>query len=122
MPKLLVKKRDGSVHIREKSKESADNLEDVHPNKVRSWLALAEASISARGKTMEDVIQSVLDEMSGKKFKANKPKIQVTPREYSELMRQCMNKSVSRRVLDNLVEVVEPQEGAEVEEVVITND
>lgn len=35
--KLLVKKKNGKVHIREKSAESAKNLEAVHKNKVKTW-------------------------------------------------------------------------------------
>jgi len=81
-------------------------LEEVHPNKVKSWLALSEASVKARGKSMEDVIQSVCDKMKGKVFKEKKMKVQVTEKEYRELFIQALNKGDSEKELNMLVEVV----------------
>lgn len=121
MPKLLVKKRDGSVHVREKSIECIETIDKVHPNKIKTWLEFGSAAHDTFGGSMEDVITAVIERMSGQQYKPDKPKIQVTPKEYNELMRQCLNKSVPRKILDSLVEVVEPK-GVEVEEIVIAND
>jgi hypothetical protein len=106
LAKLYVKKKNGKAYIREKSKESAATLEEVHPNKVKSWLALSVASGKARGKSMEDVIQSVSDEMKSKVFKEDKPKVQVTEKEYQELLIQAFKKGDSEKELNMLVEVV----------------
>lgn len=106
MAKLYVKKKNGKAYIREKSKESAATLEEVHPNKVKSWLAFSVASGKARGKSMEDVIQSVSDEMKGKAFKKDKPRVQVTEEEYQDLLIQAINKRHSEKELNMLVEVV----------------
>lgn len=110
MSKLLVKKKNGSVHIREKSEESKENLDVVAPNKIKSWLALSEASRKNRGRTIEDIVAAVIREMKGKTFKPAKKKTQVTSQEYEELVRQCYNKGVSFKVLDRLVEVIEEPE------------
>lgn len=123
MAKLYVKKENGKAYIREKSKESAATLEDVHPNKVKSWLALSVASGKARGKSMEDVIESVRDNMKGKVFIKDKPKVQVTEKEYIDLLIQAKNKGDSKKELDMLVEEVVAEKKREltvvIEEVVI---
>lgn len=108
--KLLVKKKNGKVHLREKSKESAENLDVVHENKIRSWLALAEASHNAAGGTMEDVIANVIDEMRGVAFKADKQRVPVTEEDYQALLIQAANKGVSKAKVDSLVVVVAKKE------------
>ncbi len=101
--KLLVKKKDGKVHIRTKSEESAENIEEVHPNKINTWAAFGEAASSAFGGTMEDVIQSVIDEMRGVAFKADKQPLPVTQEDYEGLMFQAAKKGISKAMLDALV-------------------
>lgn len=103
--KLLVKTKRG-VHVREKSNESGEHIEEVHPNKIRSWIALAEASHDAAGGTMEDIIQAVVDEMRGITFKADKQKLPVTQEEYNGLLIQAANKGVSKNRVDSLVVIV----------------
>ncbi len=115
MSKLLIKKKDGSVHIRTKSEESAENLSIVHENKVKSWLALSEASHSARGGTMEDIIQRVIDECKGAVFKEEKPKVEVTEEEYKALLIQAMKKGVSSARLNSMVKLVAKKEQTEEE-------
>lgn len=110
MAKLLIKKKDGSVHIREKSKESGDNLEEVHPNKVKSWLALSEASHVTRGGTMEEIIQAVIDETRGAVFKEEKERVPVTQEEYDNLLLQCAKKGITKRKLDLMVVIVAKKE------------
>lgn len=105
MTKLLVKTKRG-VHIREKSLESAENLDIVAPNKIKSWLALAEASHDATGGTMEDVIENVINEMRGVTFKADKQKLPVTQEEYEELLIQALKKGVPKSKVDALVVIV----------------
>lgn len=118
MPKLLIKKKDGSVHIREKSNESAETIEKVHLNKVKTWLALSESSRKKRGATLEEIIAAVIQEMQGKTFKPDKIKTHVTLSEYEDLVRQCHNKRVPTQILDNLVEVVEKDENKKIEALV----
>ena len=108
--KLLVKKKDGSVHIREKSQESGDNLDVVAPNKLETWAAFAKASHAATGGTMEDVIQSVIDEMQGVTFKADKQPLPVTEEDYQALLIQAANKDVSKTKLDALVVIVKKKD------------
>ncbi len=114
--KLLIKKKDGSVHIRAKSNECMENIGVVHPNKIQSWLALSEASRKTRGGTMEDIILSVIGATQGKVFKNKKPKTQVTAQEYAELVRQCHNKKVSIKALNSIVEVIEDEKEKQEEE------
>lgn len=106
MAKLLVLKKDGTVHIREKSKEGLETLPDVHPNKIKSWLALAEASHDAVGSTMEDVIHAVIDEMKGVAFRDDKKRVPVTEEDYQMLLIQAANKGVSKNKVDSLVVIV----------------
>lgn len=103
MAKLLVVKKNGSVHIRAKSDESGAEPEKVHPNKLQTWINFGEASHNAAGKTMEDVIQSVIDETCGVIFKEDKPKIEVTGEEYLDLATQCAKKGISKAKLDSIV-------------------
>ena len=44
------------------------NLDSVHPNKLKTWLRFGKAAIKARDKTFEDVIETVIREMKGKKI------------------------------------------------------
>lgn len=107
--KLLIKKKNGSVHIREKSNESGANLKEVHPNKVKSWLALSEASHNAAGRTMEEVIQAVVDEMKGVTFKSGKERTEVSQEEYDSLLIQCTKKGISGAKLDSMV-IIKPKD------------
>ncbi|MDD5474719.1 MAG: hypothetical protein PHU34_11335 [Candidatus Methanoperedens sp.] len=109
MPKLLIKTRKG-VHIREKSKESAENLEVVAPTKAATWEAFGQASYNAAGGTMEDVIANVIAEMKGVAFKADKQRLPVTQEDYEGLLIQAANKGVSKARVDSLVVIVAKKE------------
>ncbi len=118
--KLLINKKDGSVHIREKSNESAENIEEVHPNKIRSWLGIGKASHTPANPTMEQIIQSVIDKCSGKKYKQEieTQKASVTKENYILLCKSAYKKGVSKKKLDELVTVVEQEEPQTLEEIV----
>ncbi len=98
--------KKGKAYIREKSKESAENLDAVHENKVATWEAFGSAAHDSFGRSMEDVIQSVSDKMKGKVFKKDKPKVPVTEKEYQDLLIQAIKKGDSEKELNMLVEVV----------------
>lgn len=98
------------MHIREKSTESAENLSIVHENKVKSWLALSEASHNAAGKTMEEVIQAVIDEMKGVTFKSDKERTEVSQEEYESLLIQCAKKGISKAKLNTIVTIKKAKE------------
>lgn len=116
MAYLLVKTKKGT-YIRRKSDECLESISSVAPNKIKSWIALAEASSDAAGGTMEDVIANVINEMKGVAFKADKQKLPVTQEEYDSLLIQSAKKGVSKAKLDSLVVVV-PDKKPSVEEMV----
>jgi len=110
LTKLLVKKKNGKVHIREKSAESGDNLDVVAHNKLETWATFGQAAHDASGGSMEDVIANVITEMRGTIFKSDKPKVQVTESEYQSLLIQSAKKGISKAMLDSLVVIVAKKE------------
>lgn len=110
MSKILVKTRK-KIYIREGTNENSGNILEVHPNKIRAWANFSRAAQKAYGGTMEDVIQSVIDELKGTTIKAPKPKVKVSEQDYQDLLVQAINKGISnpKKHLEMLVEIVEKE-------------
>lgn len=101
---LILVKRD-KPYIRKKSNEGLGNIKEVHPNKIKTWVGFSEAGREARGATFMDVIDTIIMRTKGVVFKTPKPKTKVTREQYLSLRAQAMSKGISRKQLDELVEV-----------------
>jgi len=95
-----------TVYVRDYPKDYKTG--EVHPNKLKTWLAFSEATTEMRGKKYEDIIENVIRKMAGKKFKAEiRPKKKVSWRDYFWLKVQAANKGVDPDLVDQVVEVEE---------------
>ena len=109
MTKILVSRKN-KLYVREypedykKFKETGD-YSYIHPNKLKTWVEFSKSAIAARGKTIEDVVFSIIENMKDKHYKAPKGKIAVTVKEYAELKMQAFNKGLNMKVIDDLVTV-----------------
>lgn len=87
----------------------------IHPNKLKTWLAFAKATRKAREKSFEDVIDSVIDEMKGKKFKVEERRVVELPKsEIVKLKIEAMRKGINPKWVDILARSIEEIEGEEV--------
>jgi len=100
--KILVRRKKPveTVYIRDYPKDyklykQTGDFKYIHPNKLKTWIAFAEAAREARGKSLEDVIANVIKRMKGKKFKEEERKpILLSEKEIIKLKIQALNKGI----------------------------
>jgi len=116
-PEKIVVNRKGKPYIRRYPKDYTTG--EVHPNKLRSWLALAYSSTEKRGASLEDVVENVIRRMRGKTFRIPEPseRKEVTYAQYQSIILQALRKGIPLDVVDRLVVVKTetPEERKEVE-------
>lgn len=107
--KILVRRRKPveTVYIRNYPKDyklykQTGDFKYIHPNKLMTWLAFAEAAREARGKSLEEVIANVVKRMKGKKFKEEERKLMLPEDEIIKLKIQAMNKGIDPAWVDIL--------------------
>ncbi len=103
----LVKRRS-KVYIRKepedyKKYQMTGDFSHIHPNKLKTWLAFAESAVKARDGALEDVVESVIENMSGKKFKKEERKVmELSKEEILNLKIQALNKGIPPEYVDIL--------------------
>lgn len=103
----VVKRRNGTVFIRDRADETGARPEKVHPNKLKTWDNLGTAAADSYGKSMEEVNEAVRNKTKGIIIKQPKPRKFVTQEQYDSLLMQIAVKGLTQSELDKLVVVIE---------------
>jgi len=105
---ILVKRKDGKVFVRRFPRDLAEwnktkDPSKVHPNKLKTWINLAETAKKVRGLDYDSAMQTFIKELTGKSVKSI-AKLKVVPlADVYGLHLQAIEKGVDPIVVKDLV-------------------
>lgn len=74
----------------------------IHPNKLKTWVGLAEVARKARGGDYDTVMLTIISELRGRKYRPEKPPKIIPLKEFIGLKVQAVEKGLGEEVVDQL--------------------
>jgi len=103
----VLVKRGNTVYIRKYPRDyklwnKTKDPRYIHPNKLKTWLGLAEVGQKVRGADYDTVMLTFISELRGRKYKPEKPPSILPLKDFIGLKLQAVEKGLGEKVVDQL--------------------